>query len=255
MGRQGYFFENPKDSPGAVAQIKREVSEIAPSPYSTERINTESSSGKILSRLIRLLCYGCIVIGLVLVGVKHPYIGRRFLIMVPTLFVISVIAFTIIQLPPGNFIDSKILQAELTNDQTAITIAKQLRELFPLDKPIVIQYVRWLGLPWFLSFKQSDQGLLQGHMGFSMQNRQPINTVVGDRILLTFLISLGSVLFTWAVALPIGIYSAVRQYSVGDYLFTLLGFIGMCVPSFLLAILINSTPHTVAPTKPVVAIA
>ena len=237
-GFETFFFENPKDSPGAVAQIKREVTEIAPSPYSTDRIFLESSSGEILSRLIRLLCYGSIVVGLVLVGVKHPYIGRRFLIMVPTLLVISVIAFTIIQLPPGNFVDSKILQAELTNDQKAITEAQQLRELFPLDKPIVTQYAYWLGLPWFLSFQPADQGLLQGHMGFSMQNRKPVNEVVGDRILLTFLISLGSVLFTWAVALPIGIYSAVRQYSIGDYFFTLLGFIGMCVPSFLLALLL-----------------
>ena len=237
-GFETFFFENPKDSPGAVAQIKREVTEIAPSPYSTDRLKTDSSSGEILGRLVRLLFYGCIIVGLVLVGVKHPYIGRRFLIMVPTLLVISVIAFTIIQLPPGNFIDSKILLAEITNDQAAITVAQQLRELFPIDKPIVIQYTRWLGLPWFLTFKPADQGLLQGHMGFSMQNQKPVNEVVGDRILLTFLISLGSVLFTWAIALPIGIYSAVRQYSIGDYFFTLLGFIGMCVPSFLLALLL-----------------
>ena len=237
-GFETFYFENQKDSPGAVAQIKGEMTEISPSPYSTERINTESSSGKNLERLIRLLFTGCLVVGLVLVGVKHPYVGRRFLIMVPTLLIISVIAFTIIQLPPGNFVDLKILQAKLTDDHKAMAEAQQLREIFPIDKPIVTQYAHWLGLPWFLSFKPADQGLLQGHMGFSMQNRQPINTVVGDRILLTFLISLGSVLFTWAVALPIGIYSAVRQYSVGDYLFTLLGFIGMCVPSFLLAILI-----------------
>ncbi len=237
-GFETFYFENPKDSPGAVAQIKREVTEIAPSPYSTERIFHVSDSGEILGRLIRFFCYGIAVVGLVLVGVKHPYIGRRFLIMVPTLFVISVIAFTIIQLPPGNYIDSKILQAELTNDQKAITEAQQLREIFPIDQPIITQYTHWLGLPWFLSFQSADQGLLQGHMGFSMQNRKPVNEVVGDRILLTFLISLGSVLFTWAVALPIGIYSAVRQYSIGDYFFTLLGFIGMCVPSFLLALLL-----------------
>jgi ABC-type dipeptide/oligopeptide/nickel transport system permease component len=237
-GFETYYFENPKDSPGAVAQIKGEMTEIAPSPYSTDRFTVESSSDKILSRLIRLLVTGSLVFGLVLVGVKHPYVGRRFLIMAPTLLIISVIAFTIIQLPPGNFIDTKILQAELTDDQKTIAEAQQLREIFPIDKPIVTQYAHWLGLPWFLSFKPADQGLLQGHMGFSMHNRQPINTVVGDRILLTFLISLGSVLFTWAVALPIGIYSAVRQYSVGDYFFTLLGFIGMCVPSFLLALLL-----------------
>ena len=156
----------------------------------------------------------------------------------PTLLVISIIAFTIIQLPPGNYIDLKILQAELTNNRQAKLEAEQLREIFNLEEPIVTQYLHWLGLPWFLSFKAEDQGLLQGHMGFSMQSRTPVNDVIGDRILLTFLISLGSVLFTWAVALPIGVYSAVRQYSIGDYFFSLLGFIGMCVPSFLLALLI-----------------
>jgi ABC-type dipeptide/oligopeptide/nickel transport system permease component len=96
----------------------------------------------------------------------------------------------------------------------------------------------WLGLPWFLSYKSEDRGLLQGHLGYSMESRRPVNAVVGDRILLTFMIALSSILFTWAVALPIGIYSAVRQYSIGDYIFTFLGFIGMCVPSFLLALLI-----------------
>jgi ABC-type dipeptide/oligopeptide/nickel transport system permease component len=75
-------------------------------------------------------------------------------------------------------------------------------------------------------------------MGLSMENQNTVNEVVGDRILLTFLISLGTILFTWALALPIGIYSAVRQYSLGDYVFTLIGFIGMSVPSFLLALLL-----------------
>ena len=237
-GFETFYFEKPNDSPGAIAQIKREMTEIAPSPYSIDMVLLETNSGIKLSRIVRHLFFGIVVVGLVLLGLKHPYIGRRFLIMVPTILIISVVAFTIIQLPPGNFIDSKILHAELTNNYTAKIEAEQLREIFPIDKPILYQYVHWLGLPWFLSFKSEDQGLLQGHMGFSMQSRKPVNDVVGDRILLTFLIALGSVLFTWAVALPIGIYSAVRQYSIGDYVFTLLGFIGMCVPSFLLALII-----------------
>ena len=196
------------------------------------------SSGKALGRIIRNLFLGILAVGLVLTGVKHPYIGRRLIILIPTLLIISIITFVIIQLPPSNFIDNKILQAQLSGDYQYTIEAEQLRELFPIDEPILTQYADWLGLPWFLTFKSEDRGLIQGHLGFSMESRRPVNDVVGDRILLTVFISLGSILFTWAVALPIGIYSAARQYSVGDYFFTFLGFIGMCVPSFLLALLI-----------------
>jgi len=195
------------------------------------------ASGKALGRIIRNLFLGILAVGLVLTGVKHPYIGRRLIILLPTLLVISIITFVIIQLPPSNFIDNKILQAQLSGDYQYTIEAEQLRELFPIDEPILTQYADWLGLPWFLTFKSEDRGLIQGHLGFSMESRRPVNDVVGDRILLTVFISLGSILFTWAVDLPIGIYSAARQYSVGDYFFTFLGFIGMCVPSFLLALL------------------
>ena len=196
------------------------------------------ASGKALGRIIRNLFLGILAVGLVLTGVKHPYIGRRLIILLPTLLVISIITFVIIQLPPSNFIDNKILQAQLSGDYQYTIEAEQLRELFPIDEPILTQYADWLGLPWFLTFKSEDRGLIQGHLGFSMESRTSVNEVVGDRILLTFLISLGSILFTWAVALPIGVYSAVRQYSIGDYIITFLGFIGMCVPSFLLALLL-----------------
>ncbi len=229
-GLESYYFEEPNDSPGAIAQIKSEVVNITPLPSVLDEVT--------LGRFIRHLILGILVVGVILAGIKHPYVGRRFLIMVPTLLIISIISFSIIQLPPSNYIDLKILQAELSNDNQAKIEAEQLREIFPLDEPVLTQYAHWLGLPWFLSFESKDQGLLQGHLGFSMLSRTPVNDVVGDRILLTFLISLGSVLFTWAVALPIGIYSAVRQYSIGDYFFSLLGFIGMCVPSFLLALLL-----------------
>ncbi len=237
-GLESYYFEEPNDSPGAIAQIKSEVVNITPQPSALDEVTLKTRTGNTLNRIIRYLILGIIAVGVILAGIKHPYVGRRFLIMVPTLLIISIISFFIIQLPPSNYIDLKILQAELSNNNQAKIEAEQLREIFPLDEPIVTQYAHWLGLPWFLSFESKDQGLLQGHLGFSMLSRTPVNDVVGDRILLTFLISLGSVLFTWAVALPIGIYSAVRQYSVGDYIFTFLGFIGMCVPSFLLALLL-----------------
>ncbi len=239
-GPETFYFENPKDSPGTIAQIKREMTEITTradlnraQPIEGDRVSSEA-----IGRIIRHLFLGILAAGLILGGVKHPYIRRRFLIMLPTLLVISIITFIIIQLPPSNFIDNKILQAQVSGDYQYMIEAEQLRELFPVDEPILTQYMDWLGLPWFLSFKSEDRGLMQGHLGFSMESRRPVNDVVGDRILLTVFISLGSILFTWAVALPVGIYSAVRQYSFTDYIFTLLGFIGMCVPSFLLALLI-----------------
>jgi len=238
-GTETFFFEDPNDSPGTIGQIKKEMTEITTMDYRdrSQTSDENRTSGKALGRIIRNLFLGILAVGLVLTGVKHPYIGRRLIILLPTLLVISIITFVIIQLPPSNFIDNKILQAQLSGDYQYTIEAEQLRELFPIDEPILTQYADWLGLPWFLTFKSEDRGLIQGHLGFSMESRRPVNDVVGDRILLTVFISLGSILFTWAVDLPIGIYSAARQYSVGDYFFTFLGFIGMCVPSFLLALL------------------
>src|SRR5262249_3965205 len=101
-----------------------------------------------------------------------------------------------------------------------------LRAQYGLDQPIYVQYVRWMGL------------MVQGNFGMSMEWRKPVMDVIGDRLLLTVVVSLAAVLFTWVVALPIGIYSAVRQYSIGDYVATFLGFVGLAVPSFLLALVL-----------------
>ncbi len=228
-GIETFYFEKPGDSPAAVAQMKEELLNITPVP---------NAVGSQLARLIRLLVWGSIFAGLFLLGRRHPYIGKRLLILAPTLVIISVITFVIIQAPPGDFIQSKIIEAEMSGDKGSIDTVKQLRELFPLDEPIVVQYALWLGLKWFVSFDSKDTGLLQGNLGRSMETRKKVNEIVGDRILLTFFIALGTVLFTWAVALPIGIYSAVRQYSVADYILTMVGFIGMCVPNFLLALIL-----------------
>ncbi len=237
-GLETYYFEDPYHSPGTVAQIKKELIEITPAPYGLVDVEGESKSVNRLALLIKYLFIGVFVCGIIMTGVRHPYIGRRLLIMIPSLLIISVISFVIIQLPPGNFIDTKIMELQLRGSSADIKEVDKLREIFNLDEPIVEQYARWLGLYWFTSFEKKEQGLLQGHMGLSMENQNTVNEVVGDRILLTFFISLGTILFTWAIALPIGIYSAVRQYTLGDYLFTLIGFIGMSVPSFLLALLL-----------------
>ena len=237
-GLETYYFKEPYHSPGTVAQIKKELIEITPAPYHLVADKHESKSIKHLIKLVKYLLIGVFICGMIMVGVRHPYIGRRLLIMGPSLLIISVISFVIIQLPPGNFIETKILELQLRGGRMDISEAEKLREIFHLDKPIVERYAHWLGLYWFTSFEKKYQGLLQGHMGLSMENQSPVNEVVGDRVLLTFLISLGTILFTWALALPIGIYSAVRQYTLGDYVFTLIGFIGMSVPSFLLALIL-----------------
>jgi peptide/nickel transport system permease protein len=173
-----------------------------------------------------------------MLAVRHPFIRKRILLMVPMLAVISVMVFVIIQLPPGDYTTVRIAQLEEQGDQVQIKEIEEIRETFHLDKPVVVRYVNWMGFRWFMSYEGKDQGLLQGHLGLSMKDNMPVNKLVGDRLLLTFLITLGSVMLTWMIALPIGIYSAVKQYSVGDYFFTSVAFLGMCTPTFLLALVL-----------------
>ena len=238
LGSETFYFENPNDSPGTLAEIKREIVEVTPAPGAIDRETLQPRKTDSFARMIRRIFWVIAALGLMLAGSRHPYIGRRLVILIPTLLIISVISFIIIQAPPGNFLETRILQLEMSGEEVSLAEIEHLKELFHLEEPLHIQYARWLGLYWFTSFEERDLGLLQGHMGRSMENSESVNDVVGDRILLTFLISLGTILFTWVVALPIGIFSAVRQYSPGDYLFTFIGFIGMCIPNFLLALLL-----------------
>jgi len=238
-GMETYFFDDPKDSAGAVEQIKRSIVEptlpaFAFSDTTGEAVAKDGLGGKLVRWAIILL----VVTGILALGIKHPYIGKRLLIMIPTLLIISVISFTIIQLPPGDFLSTKIMQLEESGDEAAIQELKSLRSYFYMDDPMWKRYVRWVGLGYYVSWDDTDKGLLQGNMGRSMEFNRPVNELIGDRILLTVLISLGTILFTYAIAVPIGIYSAVKQYSIGDYIFTFVGFIGMCVPGFLLALLL-----------------
>ena len=200
--------------------------------------SADSGTAGLIASLVRYLLGGIIAIGILLIAVRHPYIGRRIAIMIPTLLLVSVLIFSIVQLPPGDFLTTKIMMLEEQGDATSIQRLEDLREMFWLDAPLPERYGRWLGLYWFASLDDKDTGLLQGNLGRSMASGHSVNEMVGDRILLTVLISTLSILFTWATAIPIGIYSAVKQYSIGDYIFTFLGFIGMCVPSFLLALVV-----------------
>jgi peptide/nickel transport system permease protein len=154
------------------------------------------------------------------------YFVQRLLVMIPTLILISIAIFAIIQAPPGDFIETYI--SELQSQGQAVDPAKIefLRKEYGLDKPMYIQYLKWAG------------GLVQGNLGFSFAHSLPVSEVVGDRLALTIVVSLASIIFVWVVSFPIAVYSAVRQYSIGDYLFTLFGYVGLATPSFMLALIL-----------------
>ncbi len=154
------------------------------------------------------------------------YLIRRLILAVFTVIAISILSFAIIQLPPGDYVDAYIAQLSATGSAVSAQEAENLRIQYGLDQPIYVQYLKWLNLA------------MRGNFGMAMEWGRPVTEVIGDRLVLTMVVSIVAVIFTWALALPIGIYSAVRQYSVGDYVFTFIGFIGLAVPSFLLALLI-----------------
>ena len=154
------------------------------------------------------------------------YIIRRLLLGLVTVWLISVLSFAIIQLPPGDFVDAYIAELAASGSPVSAEEAAGLRELYGLDRPIYVQYYKWVSR------------MAVGDFGQSMEWRLPVTEVIGDRIWLTLVLSFGALVVTWILAFPIGIYSAVRQYSVGDYIFTLFGFIGIAVPNFLLALII-----------------
>jgi peptide/nickel transport system permease protein len=154
------------------------------------------------------------------------YIVRRLLLALLTTWAISVLAFVIIQLPPGDYITAYIAQMTASGTVVSQQLAEALREQYGLDQPVWVQYIRWMRL------------VLRGDFGMALEWGKPVAEVIGDRLWLTMALSVGAIVITWALALPIGIYSAVRQYSIGDYLATFVGFIGLAVPSFMIALIL-----------------
>jgi len=154
------------------------------------------------------------------------YTARRILVMIPTLIAISIIIFIIIQLPPGDYLETYINELKSQGEQVDPARIQYLKEIYGLDKPMHEQYLLWLF------------GLLQGDLGYSFEFELPVSEVVGDRLWLSMVLSASTIIFTWIVAFPIGIYSAVRQYSSGDYVLTFLGFLGLATPNFLLALVL-----------------
>lgn len=153
-------------------------------------------------------------------------IAKRVLILIPLLVVISMVSFIIIQLPPGSFLDMYVQQLTMQGTHVSQDQVQALIHQYDLDRPIYVQYWTWI-----------KNIILRGNLGISFQWNKPVSELIGERIVLTMVISLLSTLFIWVVSVPIGIYSATHQYTVGDYAATVLGFIGIATPGFVLALL------------------
>jgi peptide/nickel transport system permease protein len=154
------------------------------------------------------------------------FLIRRTLVMIPTLLIISALVFIIIQLPEGDYLTSYITELEAQGEKVSSEKIAFLREQYGLDKPPLEQYFTWLF------------GMLKGDFGFSFEYNLPVSQVVGDRLFLSFLLSFSTILFTWAVAFPIGVYSATHQYSWADHGLTFIGFLGLATPNFLFALVL-----------------
>src|SRR5216683_1047787 len=154
------------------------------------------------------------------------YTVRRLLLALVTIWAISMLSFVIIQLPPGDFVDAYIARLSASGSAVSLEEAQTLRKLYGLDRPIYVQYAKWVGR------------VAEGNFGDSMEWMRPVTEVIGDRLWLTMIVSVAAIVLTYGIALPIGVYSAVRQYSIGDHIFTFFGFIGIAVPNFLLALIL-----------------
>lgn len=162
------------------------------------------------------------------------FLLRRFVTMLVTLLIISALVFFIIKLPPGDFLTNQIAELRAQGEADAIAKAEFLIRQYGLDKPTWQQYLVWLGV---MPGQSGFSGLLEGNFGWSFEYDRPVMEVIGDALWLTLLVNVAVVLFIHIVSIPIAIYSATRQYSVGDYVATFIGYIGLATPSFLLALI------------------
>lgn len=161
------------------------------------------------------------------------YIIRRTLYVIPTLFVISIVSFAIIQLPPGDYLTTYIAQLEAEGGEISQERIRALEARYGLDQPIYVQYGRWMG------------GILtRGDFGVSFEWNRPVSALIWNRLGMTLMISLATMIFTWVVAFAIGVYSATHQYSIGDYVATFFGFVGLATPNFLFALILMWLAYT-----------
>ena len=155
------------------------------------------------------------------------FILRRTLLAIPTLIFISFIAFVIIQLPPGDYVTAYAAQLRHSGEYLTAVQEAALRDRLGLNDPILVQYWRWI-----------TAIILRGDFGYSLEWNSPVSSLIWDRLAITLALSSVSLVITWAIAIPVGVYSATRQYSVLDYVFTVFGFLGKGTPDFLLALIL-----------------
>jgi peptide/nickel transport system permease protein len=154
------------------------------------------------------------------------YVARRIALGLFTVWVISILSFLIVQMPSGDFATTYVARRADAGSASVEAEAERSRDAYGLDEPIVVQYFTWIGR------------VVRGDFGMSFDWNRPVADVLGDRLVLSVIVSLAAIVFTWVVALPIGVYSAVRKYSIGDFILTSIGFLGLAVPSFLLALVL-----------------
>ena len=154
------------------------------------------------------------------------YVLWRVAIMAPTLLIISALIFTIIELPPGDYFESYIAELRAQGESVSGEQIATLRAQYGFDQPEIVRYFYWV------------TGMLHGDFGYSFEYQLPVSDVVGDRLWLTVLVSFVTIVFTWLIAFPIGIYSATHQYSWSDYGLTFMGLLGLAIPNFMLALIL-----------------
>jgi peptide/nickel transport system permease protein len=154
------------------------------------------------------------------------YILWRIAAMIPTLLIISALVFTIIELPPGDYFESYVSDLRAQGEAVDMQEIEDLKVQYGFDKPPVVRYFYWVA------------GMLHGDFGYSFEYQLPVSDVVGDRLWLTVMVSFFTIIFTWLIAFPIGIYSATHQYSWADYGLTFMGLIGIAIPNFMFALIL-----------------
>lgn len=172
---------------------------------------------------------------------KLKFISRRLLMALITMVLVTFVVFLVIQLPPGDFVDTMVAQAISEGERVTEAEVASLKAMYGVDKPFIIQYFRWFG------------GIVTGDWGTSFYYNQSVLVKISETLGATIILSLATLIFTYILSIPIAIYSARHQYTLGDYTFTFIGFIGMAVPHFLLALVMMYLSY-VATGKPIMGL-
>lgn len=159
------------------------------------------------------------------------YLIKRIFWMIPTVFLISIISFAVIELPPGDFLTSYVVALQASGAEVDQSVIASLERQYGLGRPLHIRYLRWM------------QNALRGNFGQSWSYNRPVSDLIVERLPMTVVVALGALIFMYAMAIPIGIFSAFRQYSLWDYTFTTIGFLGLSIPNFLLALVLMFIFH------------